>query len=138
MKTIDAYQKVVAVQMKTIATLQAKKEELAKLVTDSAAEMEKNHSDLAEKQGLAEKAQKAIEAQDNAIEDKKAAIKDKEDEITGALKTYIDTYGEKPLANDKRYDDEVTKADKAGDAKVRDEWTAKKLLSKPSRSSLVN
>ena len=125
-KTLDAYTKVVAAQMKTIATLEDKKTDLEKLVNESATEMKDNHKDLAQKQGLVELAQKAIKAQDEAIEKKKDAIKDKEDEITGALKTYIDTYGEKPLANDDRYDDEILKANKAGDNALEQKWTAKK------------
>lgn len=125
-KTIDAYQKVVAAQMKTIATLTKKKEDLAKTVGESATEMKDTHKELAKTQGLAEAAKKAIEAQDKLIEDKKAEIKDKEDEITAALKTYIDTYGEKPLANVDRYDDEALKAEKAGDNDLKNEWNAKK------------
>lgn len=125
-KTLDAYTKVVAAQMKTIATLEEKKKDLEKTVNESATEMKDNHKDLSQKQGLVELAQKAIKAQDEAIEKKKDAIKDKEDEITGALKTYIDTYGEKPLANDDRYDDEILKANKAGDNALEQKWTAKK------------
>lgn len=125
-KTLDAYTKVVAAQKKTIKTLQDKKDELTTLVSDSATEMKDNHKTLAEAQGVVEAAQKAIKAQDEAIEKKKADIKDKEDEITAALKTYIDTYGEKPLANEDRYDDEATKANKAGDTKAETEWGKKK------------
>ena len=125
-KTLDAYTKVVAAQMKTIKTLQDKKDKLTTLVSDSATEMKNNHNTMAEKQGLAEAAKKAIEAQDKKIEDKKDEIKDKEDEITAALKTYIDTYGEKPLANEDRYDDEALKAEKAGDTEAKNKWDAKK------------
>ena len=125
-KTLDAYTKVVAAQMKTIATLQDKKDKLTTLVSDSATEMKTNHNTMAEKQGLAEAAKKAIEAQDKKIEDKKDEIKDKEDEITAALKTYIDTYGEKPLANEDRYVDEALKAEKAGDTEAKNKWDAKK------------
>lgn len=125
-KTLDAYTKVVAAQMKTIATLKEKKKDLEETVTESEAKMKANHNKLAEKQGLAEAAQKAIEAQDKKIEDKKAEIKEKEDELTGALKTYIDTYGEKPLANEDRYDDEALKAEKAGDTAAKDKWNEKK------------
>lgn len=125
-KTIGAYQKVVAAQMKTIKTLQDKKDKLVQLVSESATEMKTNHSDLAVKQGLVEAAQKAIEKQDKDIEDKKVEIKDKEDALTDALKKYIDTYGEKPLANEDRYTDEFNKADKAGDKDAKDLWTKKK------------
>lgn len=125
-KTLDAYQKVVAAQMKTIATLTEKKKDLEKTVSESEAEMKTNHNKLAEKQGLAEAAQKAIEAQDKAIEDKKVEIKAKEDALTAALKKYIDTYGEKPLANEDRYVDEALKAEKAGDTEAKNKWDAKK------------
>lgn len=125
-KTLDAYTKVVAAQMKTIKTLQDKKDKLTTLVSDSATEMKTNHNTMAEKQGLAEAAKKAIEAQEKKIEDKKDEIKDKEDEITAALKTYIDTYGEKPLANEDRYVDEALKAEKAGDTEAKNKWDAKK------------
>lgn len=125
-KTLDAYTKVVAAQMKTIATLTEKKDDLKTTVTESEAEMKANHNKLAEKQGLAEAAQKAIDAQDKKIEDKKAEIKEKEDELTGALKTYIDKYGEKPLANEDRYVDAALKAEKAGDTDAKNEWDAKK------------
>lgn len=125
-KTLDAYVKVVAAQQKTIATLTKKKDDLTKLVAESAAEMEKNHTALAEKQGLVEAAQKAIKALDDEIEAKKVEITKKEAELTDALKTYADKYGQKPLADAKRYDDEINKADKAGDTKAKDLWTAKK------------
>lgn len=125
-KTLDAYTKVVAAQMKTIKTLQDKKDKLTTLVSDSATEMKTNHNTMAEKQGLAEAAKKAIEAQEKKIEDKKDEIKDKEDKITAALKTYIDTYGEKPLANEDRYVDEALKAEKAGDTEAKNKWDAKK------------
>lgn len=62
--------------------------------------MKANHTALATAQGVAEAAQQAIKKQDKAIEDKKVEIKDKEDAITAALKTHVDNYGEKPLAND--------------------------------------
>lgn len=125
-KTLGAYVKVVAAQQKTIATLKEKKDDLTKLVAESAAEMEKNHTDLAGKQGLVEAAQKAIKALDKEIEDKKVEIAKKEAELTDALKKYADDYGQTPLADAKRYDDEINKADKAGDKDAKDAWTAKK------------
>lgn len=125
-KTLGAYVKVVAAQQKTIATLKEKKDDLTKLVAESAAEMEKNHTDLAGKQGLVEAAQKAIKALDKEIEDKKVEIAKKEAELTDALKKYADDYGQTPLADAKRYDDEINKADNAGDKDAKDAWTAKK------------
>lgn len=88
--------------------------------------MKANHTALATAQGVAEAAQQAIKKQDKAIEDKKVEIKDKEDAITAALKTYVDNYGEKPLANDDRYDDEITKANKAADTDAVADWNKKK------------
>lgn len=88
--------------------------------------MKANHTALATAQGVAEAAQQAIKKQDKAIEDKKVEIKDKEDAITVALKTHVDNYGEKPLANDDRYDDEITKANKAGDTDAVADWNKKK------------
>lgn len=125
-KTLDAYVKVVAAQQKTIATLTKKKEDLKELVKESAADMTKNHADLAKKQGLVEAAQKAIKALDDEIEAKKVEITKKEAELTDALKKYADEYGQKPLANAERYQDEINKADKAGDKEAKDLWTKKK------------
>lgn len=115
--TLAAFAKVYAAQDATVAAAQKKLDDLNAEVADKEAEMVETHTAMKTAEGNTIAAQKAIDDKEEEIAQNAKDFTDAENAVVAEEANFImRNHGERPLEDEQRYDDEIEKADKAGDA----------------------